>query len=318
MKQSVLSRNSSEFTEHEVKLSSSLFAVVLSSVCASASLAADFAFKPDDRVVLLGGTFFERAQRYGHLESELTAAAPAGVIFRNLGWCGDTVWAESRGIFDRPDAGYQRMIKQVRDLKPTVLIIGYGANEAFAGSAGLSRFEQQYNKLLDDLATTKARVALVSPTPVVRKPAPLPAPTKTNQNRAIYTEAIAKIADARGATFVNVFDPLLADSASGKFAAMTDNGLHYNKAGYRVVSKVFVDALAGSQRTLLVSDKARELIVTKNMYFFHHWRPQNITYLFLFRKHEQGNNAKEVTEFLELVKQKDVEIKKALTSKAKG
>ena len=100
----------------------------------------------------MGGTFFERAQRYGHLESELTAVAPAGVVFRNLGWCGDTVWAESRGVFDRPDAGYQRMIKQVRELKPAVLVIGYGANEAFAGPAGLSRFEQQYNKLLDDLA----------------------------------------------------------------------------------------------------------------------------------------------------------------------
>jgi hypothetical protein len=31
--------------------------------------------------------------------------------------------------------------------------------------------------------------------------------------------------------------------------------------------------------------------------FFHRHRPQNETYLFLFRKHEQGNNAVEIPQF---------------------
>jgi len=35
----------------------------------------------------------------------------------------------------------------------------------------------------------------------------------------------------------------------------------------------------------------------KNVMFFHRHRPQNETYLFLFRKHEQGNNAVEVPRF---------------------
>jgi hypothetical protein len=43
--------------------------------------------------------------------------------------------------------------------------------------------------------------------------------------------------------------------------------------------------------------RAYELTADKNMMFFHRHRPQNETYLFLFRKHEQGNNAVEVPQF---------------------
>ena len=44
------------------------------------------------------------------------------------------------------------------------------------------------------------------------------------------------------------------------------------------------------------------------MLFFHRWRPQNITYLFGFRKHEQGNNAQEIPLFDPLVVAKEMEI----------
>ena len=45
----------------------------------------------------------------------------------------------------------------------------------------------------------------------------------------------------------------------------------------------------------------RERIVKKNELFFHRFRPQNQTYLFGFRKHEQGNNAAEIPELDPLV-----------------
>ena len=43
--------------------------------------------------------------------------------------------------------------------------------------------------------------------------------------------------------------------------------------------------------------RAYELTAEKNTMFFHRHRPQNETYLFLFRKHEQGNNAVEIPQF---------------------
>lgn len=45
----------------------------------------------------------------------------------------------------------------------------------------------------------------------------------------------------------------------------------------------------------------RRRIHRKNELFFHRWRPQNETYLLLFRKHEQGNNAKEIRMFDPLI-----------------
>ena len=45
----------------------------------------------------------------------------------------------------------------------------------------------------------------------------------------------------------------------------------------------------------------RERIVKKNELFFHRFRPQNQTYLFGFRRHEQGNNAAEIPELDPLV-----------------
>ena len=38
----------------------------------------------------------------------------------------------------------------------------------------------------------------------------------------------------------------------------------------------------------------RAAVVRKNELFFHRFRPENSTYLFGFRKHEQGQNAKEI------------------------
>lgn len=53
------------------------------------------------------------------------------------------------------------------------------------------------------------------------------------------------------------------------------------------------------------AEKLRTEIVAKNELFFHRYRPQNETYLFLFRKHEQGNNAVEIPQFDPLIEAKE-------------
>lgn len=52
----------------------------------------------------------------------------------------------------------------------------------------------------------------------------------------------------------------------------------------------------------------RRAINRKNELYFYRWRPQNETYLFGFRKHEQGNNAREIPLFDPLVEEKEQEI----------
>ena len=53
------------------------------------------------------------------------------------------------------------------------------------------------------------------------------------------------------------------------------------------------------------AEELRQAILKKNELFFHRSRPQNNTYLFLFRKHEQGQNAKEIPQFDPLIKQQE-------------
>jgi hypothetical protein len=56
------------------------------------------------------------------------------------------------------------------------------------------------------------------------------------------------------------------------------------------------------------AERLRTAINEKNQLYFHRWRPQNETYLFGFRKHEQGNNAREIPLFDPLVAEKEKEI----------
>ena len=58
------------------------------------------------------------------------------------------------------------------------------------------------------------------------------------------------------------------------------------------------------------AEKLRQLIVEKNRLYFYRWRPQNVTYLFGFRKGEQGQNAIEIPQFDPLIAAKEAEIAK--------
>jgi len=56
------------------------------------------------------------------------------------------------------------------------------------------------------------------------------------------------------------------------------------------------------------ADKLRAAIVDKNHQYFYRWRPANETYLFGFRKHEQGQNAAEIPQFDPVVEKMEGDI----------
>lgn len=56
------------------------------------------------------------------------------------------------------------------------------------------------------------------------------------------------------------------------------------------------------------AEELRRAILKKNELFFNRWRPQNETYLFGFRKHEQGQNAREISMFDPLVQEQEARI----------
>ena len=169
------------------------------------SAAAHLALKSGDRVVLLGGTFIEREQKYGYFEAALVSRFPGEkIIVRNLGWSGDTVWCDSRAGFGSPADGFARLSRQLQELKPTVAIVAYGNNEAYAGPAGLDRFLSGLKTLLDALAPGGARIVLVSPLEHENLGPPLADPVVYNQHAKLYSDALARLAAERGLPFVNL------------------------------------------------------------------------------------------------------------------
>jgi hypothetical protein len=104
---------------------------------------------------------------------------------------------------------------------------------------------------------------------------------------------------------------------------LTDDRLHPSHLGYQRLAAMLADSLVGGTPTLQThaagqaNEALRSKILAKDQLFFHRYRPQNETYLFLFRKHEQGNNAVEIPQFDPLIEAADQAIWQAAGQSAK-
>ncbi|MEJ7596251.1 MAG: hypothetical protein WKF77_32490, partial [Planctomycetaceae bacterium] len=171
--------------------------------------AAPFQFEDGDHVVFVGATFYERAQLSEHLEATLAGTCgEKHVTFRNLGWSADTVFADSRGIFDKPDVGYLRMVEHIRAEEPTVAFICYGQNEALTDGMTADQYSNQLGRLLDELAASGIVCVLVSPHELLPALPPIPSPSRFNPKINVFSEATSSVAQFE----VNLFasDPMIA------------------------------------------------------------------------------------------------------------
>ncbi len=268
------------------------------------------------RVVLLGNTLIEREQRFGHWELALTAASPGNAVrVRNLGWSGDTVFGHARDgyAYTRTGSatvagGYKHLIDHTLSVRPTHLLIAYGTNESFGGEAELPAFRKGLEKLLKDLSPAKAKVWLVTPLMQGTMPHPLPPPDRANANLRLYADAIRAVAKEQKLGLIDLAS--LAGDIGKK--GWSDNGIHLTDEGYRATAPLLLKGLGMEPAEARNADKARAAIVKKNELYFHRWRPQNETYLFGFRKHEQGKNGIEIPKFDPLVAAKEREIAELL------
>lgn len=317
-------------------LLSSLLAVI-----APVAHAADpLVLKSGDSIVLIGNTVIERAQKFGHLETALTLAAGPevdGLKFRNLGWSGDSVYGDARSYFGAPEEGRERLKKAITETAPSVAFLCYGtgaamstnqgwtgeasvaARSAAGDEASLALFIEGYGKLLDLVEAGAGEglreIVILSPPPLENLGVFLPDQTENNRRLGKLRDAVKALAETRGHRFVDLFAAMGGDAFDGGVTEtpLTDNGVHYGDAGYRAIARQLIDGLGLSlPEGLLTTDarveEMRDAIVKKNRLFFHRWRPANETYLFLFRKHEQGQNAREIPLFDPLIAGKEREI----------
>ncbi len=282
---------------------------------------ASFELRDGDRVVLLGDGIAEGEQHHGWIELMLTTRFPdRAVTFRNLGWSGDTPAGDSRfGLSllqagrEPADEGWNQLVRQIEETKPTVVFAAYGMASSFDGEAGLARFKADYGRLLDVITRVSpgARLVLLSPIRHENLGAPWPDGAAHNARLAAYARAVGEIAAARGARHVPLFE-LTRESSTGG-APLTTNGIQPSGPGYRRLAGRIEENLFGAPgpwRTSTQTEPLRRAIITKNEWYFHRSRPANMAYIVGFRKREQGRNATEVVKFDEFIAAEEARIAK--------
>jgi hypothetical protein len=185
-----------------------------------------------ERIAFLGNGLAERDLYYGLLETELHLRYPdRKLIIRNFGRPGDTPgyrphpartspWAfpgaeafrpefalhNGKGFFPTPD-------QWLTSVKADTVVAFFGYNESFDGPAGVGAYEAELEAfVLHTLAQAyngeaAPRLILVSPIAFENLSArrDLPNGTRENENLALYTEAMRRVASRHGLTFIDLF-----------------------------------------------------------------------------------------------------------------
>ena len=299
-----------------------------------------------DRVAFVGGGLIERARLNGYFESALTLGAGpkvSGLKFRNLGWSGDTVFNDARSYFGKPKEGRDRLKKIIDEWKPSVVLLNYGAEVALSSgrawtdestaskrSAGswdesLAVFLEGYVKMLGEIRKEAGdglrEIVIVAPPPFENLGSPLPAHLENNRRLAKIRDALQTFAKKENLHFVDLFGAMGGDKLEKEVSskAFTHDGLHFSKHGYRELASQLALGLGYEAiQSDTLTENLRKGIIEKNRLFFHRWRPANETYLYLFRKHEQGNNAKEIPQFDPIIEEREKEIEAIRSQLLKG
>ncbi len=222
------------------RLISLFFLVAVSAVAAPRSAASSPEPRAGDTLLFYGGGMVERLLESGHLEAQLQLAHQGKKLrVRSLAWTGDEA-----GHRLRPE-GYGEHLKGLLAAWPAnVVVVGFGANEAFAGPAGLPDFRRHYETFLREVDRLHpgARVVLLAPT----------APDERSDSRAAarradvaaYADAVREIAAAHRAEFVDLFTAS-TDAFAKAPRPLTEQGIHLNAEGSRALGTVVARALAG-------------------------------------------------------------------------
>ncbi|MBL9169065.1 MAG: c-type cytochrome [Verrucomicrobiales bacterium] len=249
---------------------------------------------PGERVVFLGNGLAERDVYFSRLETELHLRYPElKLIVRNMGRPGDTPgfrphpsrvsqWAFpgaetfhphlkshfGKGFYPTPD-------QWLTHLKADTIVAFFGYNESFDGPAGLANFEAEMEAFVKHTlskaynGSQAPRLVLVSPIAFENLSArqDLPNGVTENQNLALYTGAIQRVAEKNGLTFIDLFRPTLQRASDATLPPLTINGFAPTQAGYETLASLLANGLFGYQSRRSPTDPALVLEAVKEKDF---------------------------------------------------
>jgi len=199
-------------------------------------------FLDDGDVVVFYGDSITAQKKYGQMvEKEFRAVCDnynwkPDITFHILGFGGKTApWG-------------QKHIEKVLDLKPTVVTLLWGMNDA----AGLSvpgvvrsaRYREALTAQVRSFQEAGVRVVILTVTPVDEKR------TKSRNNRVLsaYARIAQQVALATGAELIDVRKAFVRgagrttpDVGAGKAKVLIPDGVHPNAAGHRIIADAILD-----------------------------------------------------------------------------
>ncbi len=265
-----------------------------------------------DRIAWLGGTLIERAAPSGALEAEVLLRAPySGLTFVNLGWSGDDFTGRARAVFGTATDGKTRRLNDVALSGASLVVIAYGMSELLDASlseARLKSYESELRELIGALRSQGRRTAICLPPqlhhdiegtaaqPMIRAMCDAYA-----QRRPMLVSMLQNVATTEQLPTIEL--PAVQSS-------YFESGTYLSQSGYKMWAASFAEALFpnASVQSRANEEQLREQASDCQRLFFDMHRPQNETYLLLFRKHEQGNNAVELGQFRPLLADKQLEL----------
>lgn len=201
-----------------------------------------------DRVVFIGNTFAERMNLFGYFETLLATSVPElELTFRNLGWSADTLTLQPRPL------NFGDLETHLKTQKADVIFACFGMNEAFEGTPGLMRFEQDWRQFLTRLRGQRfnghspPRIVLVSPVAHEDLGGSLPDPAEHNRNLERYTQVMRAVADDFGLPLVDLFTPTHSRMQRA-IPPLTFNGIHVTAYGDWVMSQLMLRSLGLASR----------------------------------------------------------------------
>ena len=235
---------------------------------------AEFTFKKDNHVCIIGNTLADRFQHDGWLETLLQKEHPnLQLIFRNQGFPGDTITKRPRS------KGFMSTENYLTHSKADVIFVFFGYNESFAGDEGLKQFKQDLGDMVDKYRALKpngkSEPHIVLFTPIAHenlKNPSLPDGKANNDRLAKYAAAIKEVASNRKTDFVDLFSTSKETYGASK-KPLTINGIHLSEEGNRQIAEVIVKQLTG--KDVAATDKLeplRQAVIDKNWHWFNRFR----------------------------------------------
>ena len=246
-----------------------------------------------ERIAFLGNGLAERDLYYGLLETELHLRYPESkLIIRNFGRPGDTPgyrphpartspWAFPGAEAFRPQNAlhngkgfFPTSDQWLTSVKADTVVAFFGFNESFDGPAGVGAYEGELEAfVLHTLAQAyngeaAPRLILVSPIAFenLSDRRDLPNGTRENENLALYTEAMRRVAGRHGLTFIDLFALSRDRYARPQDRTFTINGFAPSETGYTELGRWLADGLYSAEARRTQADPAlvRSAVLEKN------------------------------------------------------